>query len=145
MQQPKKIVRRHYIVNKGIQFRYAGLLLLYLAVFFIISLAVIYFSGLNMLVEKMANVYPQARLIEILNTAYLRLAFGFLLLLPVVIISAILLSHKIAGPLVRIKRALTQIVNNDYNVSIKLRKHDQLKDIADLINKLAENLKKKNV
>lgn len=145
MQQPKKIIRKHYIVNKGIQFKYAGLLLLYLIVFFIISLAVIYFSGLNILLEKMANVYPQARLTEILNTVYLRLAFGFLLLLPIVAISAILLSHKIAGPLVRIKRALTQMVNNDYNVSIKLRKHDQLKDIANLINKLAENLKKKNV
>ncbi len=145
MPQSDKIKRRHYLVDKGIQFRYAAFLFLYLFIFFIISVGIVYFSGWNQLVEKMANVYPQARLVQILNVIYFQLFLGFILLLPFVLISAILISHRIAGPLVRIKRALAQMRDGDYNVSVILRKHDQLKDVADLINKLAEKLKKNNV
>jgi signal transduction histidine kinase len=145
MADTKRFKRTHYIVDKNIQFRYVGLILFYTFIFFVISLMVIYFSGWKQLVEKLANVYPQSKLVEIFNTIYLRLLVGFFLLLPMSAISAILVSHKIAGPLVRIKRALTQMIKGDYTLFIKLRKGDQLQDVADQINMLAEKLKKKNV
>ena len=143
--QEKKFKRSQYVVNKDIQYRYLGLLLFYICTFFIVTVAIVYFSGWRQLIEKMANVYPQARLLPILNIVYLRLFIAFLLFLPFVVISAILLSHRIAGPLVRIKRALSQLVEGDYNVAVNLRKDDQLKDVATQINILAHSLKKKNV
>jgi methyl-accepting chemotaxis protein len=145
MSDTKKIKRTQYVVDKSIQYRYAGLILLYTFIFFIISLAIIYFTGWKHLVEKLANVYPQAKLVEIFNAVYLRLLIGFLLLLPLSVISAILVSHKIAGPLVRVKKALRQMIDGDYNIFLRLRERDQLKDVADQINKLAASLKRKNV
>ncbi len=137
--------RTQYIVDKGIQFRFAGLLFFYLLLFLFVSMAVDYYSGFAQLVRKLASVYPQAVLAGILNNIYLNLLIGFLIILPAAIISAIAMSHKIAGPLVRIKAALHQLIRGDYAASVVLRKHDRLKDIADLINKLAGHLKKKNV
>jgi len=63
MSDTKKIKRTQYVVDKSIQYRYAGLILLYTFIFFIISLAIIYFTGWKHLVEKLANVYPQAKLV----------------------------------------------------------------------------------
>lgn len=145
MEQQKKFKRTHYIVDKGIQYRYTGFLLFYISIFFLIAVVIVYFSGWRELIQKMANVYPQARLVAILNVVYVRLLIEFLLFLPIVVISAILASHKIAGPLVRIKRALRQLRDGDYNLVVTLRKNDQLKDVAEDINKLAESLRKRNV
>lgn len=143
--QERKYKRLHYVVDKNIQYRFVHLVLLYMLAFFFLAVSIIYFSGWRHLVQKLANVYPQAMLIGILNTVYMRLWMAFLLLMPLAVISAILVSHKIAGPLVRIKRALRQLASGDYNFVVKLREHDQLKDVAEEINKLAETLKKKNV
>ena len=145
MPQVKRFKRTHYIVDKNIQYRYVGLLLFYTVIFFILATLTVYFGGWRQLIEKMSNVYPQARLVEIFNNIYLRLLIGFFLLSIIAVISAVLVSHKIAGPLVRIKRALAGMIAGDYDFSVKLRKGDQLQDVADQINTLAEKLKKKDV
>jgi len=146
MQEHKKYKRSQYIVEKSIQFRYVELILVNLLIFFFITVAVIYFSGWRELIQKLSNVYPQAMMVGILNKIYLRLWIGFLLLLPVAFISAILASHKIAGPLVRIKRSINQMIAGDYNLIVKLRKGDHLQDVAELLNKLLASIKnKKNV
>jgi signal transduction histidine kinase len=146
MGDEKKYKRSHYIVEKNIQYRYVELILMHILIFFLITVAIIYFSGWRQMVQKLSNVYPQAMLVNILNAIYIKLWIGFLILLPIACISAILASHKIAGPLVRIRRALDQLTESDYNLFVKLRKGDDLQDVADQINKLAETLrKKKNV
>jgi len=146
MGEEKKYKRSHYIVEKRMQYRYVELMLVHILIFFLITVTIIYFSGWRQMVQKLSNVYPQAMLVNILNAIYIKLWIGFIILLPVAFISAILASHKIAGPLVRIRRALDQLIGNDYNLFVKLRKGDDLQDIADQINKLAESLrKKKNV
>ena len=143
--QERKYKRSNYIVDKGMQFKFVGFIFFYMIAFFAISMVVVYFSGWNQMVNCIADIYPQAKMVEIMDSVYLRLLTGFLLLLPVAAISAILLSHKIAGPLVRIKRALNQLAGGSHDVSVNLRKNDQLQDVAALVNKLAQTLKKKNV
>ena len=145
MTEQKKYKRRQYLVDKGIQLRFVSIVLLYLLIFFFITLLIIYFAGWEQLIIKLSNVYPQAMLVAILNNVYLRLYAGILLILPIAVISAILVSHKIAGPLVRIKWALRQLAEGNFNISLNLRKNDQLWDVARLINNLAQLLKKKNV
>ena len=146
MDEEKKYKRLHYIVEKNMQYRYVELILMHMLIFFLITVVIIYFSGWRQMVQKLSNVYPQAMLVGILNMIYIKLWIGFIILLPIACVSAILASHKIAGPLVRIRRALDQLISNDYNLFVKLRKGDDLQDVADQINKLAESLrKKKNV
>lgn len=145
MREQNKYKRRQYIVDKGIQYRFVCIVLLYLLIFFLITLLVVFFAGWEQLIIKLSNVYPQAMLVVILNNVYFRLYAGFLFILPIAVISAIVVSHKIAGPLVRIKWALRQLAGGNFNIFIKLRKNDQLEDVAKLINNLAQSLKKKNV
>lgn len=132
--------RKQYITDKSIQYKYVGLLLFYMAAFFLLTTGIIYYVGWSQLVARMADVYPQARLVSILKMLYWRLFLGFLLLVPFAVASAILLSHRVAGPLVRIKRSLERIAEGDYEFPLKLRKDDELKDVAERINKLAQKL-----
>lgn len=54
---------------------------------------------------------------------------------------SIFISHKVAGPLFRMKRSLDKVTQGDLSVVIKLRKWDDLKDLAEHINLLIEELR----
>lgn len=56
-------------------------------------------------------------------------------------IISIFVSHKVAGPIFRLKRSICQISQGDLNVVVKLRKWDDLQDVADCINNLTGELK----
>ncbi len=52
-------------------------------------------------------------------------------------------SHKIGGPLYRFGKSLESIGGGNLNLYMKLRPQDQLKDFADQMNQMTENLNKK--
>ena len=54
---------------------------------------------------------------------------------------SIFITHKIAGPLYRLKKSLAMIVEGNLDVKVKLRKGDDLKDLAEHFNMLAEELR----
>ena len=90
--------------------------------------------------EKLANVYPQGRLVAIMATINTRLAVRLLLITPLVILVSIFLSHKIAGPIYRIEKFLKSIANGDLSAKLRLRKNDELQDLADAINEMTNDL-----
>lgn len=53
---------------------------------------------------------------------------------------SIFVTHKIAGPLHRIKQALTEIAGGNLETTVKLRKWDDLQEMAQHVNLLAEEL-----
>ena len=97
--------------------RTAFLTLFLLLGFLGIAIVVVYITGWSHLVERLANVYPQGRLVEILNLIYLRLAMGFLLLLPVALGLTLFYTHNVAGPLVRIKRYLRLMARGEFDLA----------------------------
>jgi len=52
-------------------------------------------------------------------------------------------SHKIAGPLYRLKKAMQELAEGNLSAQMKLRKLDQLQDIADAFNEMTRKLKEK--
>jgi methyl-accepting chemotaxis protein len=64
-----------------------------------------------------------------------------LLLIPVIALVALYLSHKIAGPVYRIERYLTDMAAGRLTAHIKLRKGDELVSVADKINELTDSLR----
>ena len=64
--------------------------------------------------------------------------------LPVVFLillgAGIIISHRLAGPIERLKKELEGIVKGDYSRRIKLRKNDDLKPVAEGINKLLDKV-----
>ena len=141
MANKTKLRRTHYISDLSLQMRYVFLNLAVLAVFFAISIAIVYVTGWSHLVERLGQVYPQGRLVEILRVIYLRLAFGFIALIPFALLLTIVLSHTVAGPLVRIKRYLRLMARGEFDLApLVLRRLDELKDVAELINEITLKL-----
>lgn len=140
---PRPILRRRqYIIKKGLQFRYIGLVF---GLVFIASLVTgwtVFATGWHFLGEKLATVYPQGRLVYVLRATNLALIRNLLLISPLVFILALLFSHRIAGPVYRIEKTLEDISKGNLGIKIKLREGDELIDLADMINNLTENFNK---
>lgn len=71
---------------------------------------------------------------------------GGLLILYVLItlFMSVRLSHRIYGPLVSIHAFLDQLIEGDFSNRVNLRKKDELKELVDKLNRLADTLEKKN-
>lgn len=139
----KPFRRRKYLIEKKFQLKFAGLIMLFMfAVAFFSALTIYYYTWIA-LGEKLANVYPQGRLVGILRHANFILFLRILIVSPLVFALAILLSHRIAGPIYRIKNTIDEVIKGDYTKRLYLRKTDTLKDVADSINSIIEMLEKK--
>lgn len=136
-----KYRRTQYLSDFSLQMRYMMLITLLLVIFLAASIWIVYATGWSHLVDRLSQVYPQARLVEILRLIYLRLMVGFLVLLPLALLATLYFSHKIAGPLVRVKRYLRLMARGEFNLApLVLRRGDQLKEIAQLINEMTAQL-----
>ena len=136
-----KYRRTQYLSDFSLQIRYLILIALVLGVFLAASIWIVYATSWSHLVERLSQVYPQARLVEILRLIYFRLSLGFLILLPVALVLTLYFSHTIAGPLVRIKRYLRLMARGEFGLApLVLRRHDELKEIAQLINEITSQL-----
>jgi len=127
--------RRRYLVE-GFQLRYAGLIILLMLLVAAVGSYTAYFTSISLLGEKLSNVYPQGRLVTILKQVNNILLFRWLLIMPLVVAVSIWFSHKIAGPIYRIKQHLRQMASGDYTAKLSLRKNDELVDLSDIINNL---------
>ena len=132
-----RVRRTQLFTDRSLQMQYVAMVLGFMVAMVILAAFVIYATGWNQLVERLANVYPQGRLQGILKIIYLRLLLGFLLLAPVAVLAAIVVSHRVAGPLVRIRRYLRLMARGEFDLApLELRRFDELKDIANLINEI---------
>ena len=59
------------------------------------------------------------------------------------IIVTLFISHRLAGPLFRFEKELKEIGNGDLTTVITLRKKDQIKSLADDLNRMSTNLDEK--
>ena len=134
--------RRRYLVKPGLQFRYAAFMLLNVFIVAAICIATTYYSSMSVLGAKLSNVYPQGRLVVTLRQINLIMISRILFLAPLLILIGILSSHRIAGPTFRIERTLREIGKGNFDIHIRLRKHDEMVGIADAINDMVADLKK---
>ncbi|RJQ13286.1 MAG: HAMP domain-containing protein [Nitrospiraceae bacterium] len=60
-----------------------------------------------------------------------------------VITAIVLYTHRIVGPLVRIKAVTRQISEGDFNILVKLREKDAIMPLADALNKLSSGYRER--
>lgn len=143
METPK-VRRTQFLTDRSLQANYIATVLGFMIAVLALAAVIIYVTGWSHLVERLANVYPQGRLQEVLKIIYLRLLLGFLLLAPLAVLAAILVSHRVAGPLVRIRRYLRLMARGEFDLApLELRPYDELKDIAHLINEIIAQVRGK--
>ncbi len=135
MAENPRIRRTQLLTDRSLQFQYVAVVLAFMTAILLVAAVIIYVTGWSQLVERLANVYPQGRLQVVLQTIYIRLLLGFLLLLPVAVVASVAVSHRVAGPLVRIKRYLRLMARGEFDLApLELRRYDELKDVAQIIN-----------
>ena len=134
--------RRKYIIKKGLQFRYIGLIFALVLVASLVTGWTVFATGWHFLGEKLADVYPQGRLVYVFKATNLALIRNLLLISPLIFLLGLLFSHRIAGPVYRIEKTLEEIARGNLSLRIKLREGDELVDLADIINDLTESFSK---
>ncbi|MBI5408830.1 MAG: methyl-accepting chemotaxis protein [Nitrospirae bacterium] len=140
MKYRRKII--NYSVNTRLQLR------LFIKVFFIsvlavgVMAAVFYFYSNREINDSYRQFHIHARnFLDLLRPAVI------LSLICVIVLSAaiaLFLPLKVAGPLFRIERDMREKVSKgDLTVRFKLRKGDEVGDLADAVNETLENLRQK--
>lgn len=69
-----------------------------------------------------------------------------MIILPVVFvilaITCLFISHRIAGPLHRLKMYMEKVENGDDSVRLKFRKNDAIHDVAESFNRMVDGIRK---
>ncbi len=134
--------RRNYFVRKEFQGRFVLRFFLTILIGAIVFTAIFsLFSSHTITVTYEGSVLridrtPKALFVEILR------AYGvyiFLLGLGISIFS-LLLSHRIAGPLYRLEKSVEEIAKGNLAFKITLRRKDELKELAALMNSMIREL-----
>ncbi|MBI2104480.1 MAG: HAMP domain-containing protein [Candidatus Omnitrophica bacterium] len=93
------------------------------------------------------NLYAPDRDARILVVALITIAVTLLvellLAIPLIFMLGIRQSHRVIGPMNRLKRALQAIGQGDFSQRVQLRQGDALEDLARSINKMVEQLQKR--
>lgn len=137
--------RKHYFVKKDFQFRFI------LKFCLIVLMGVIVSTGLLFLFSQgtLTSSFQQSRLtIKTTALAILPAAiYTNLITLGVITLATIVvtlfISHKIAGPIFRFEKELKEIGEGDLTKDIRLRKKDQITDMAVSLNKMIAGLHEK--
>ncbi len=136
-----KKTRIKLFVARGFQVRFIALILAFMFSIAFLAGYIVYFTAWVMFGEKLARVYPQGDLLDIVNKVNMVLLSRLLLISPIVVLIGLVLSNRIAGPIHRIKKYLNDIARGNYDKRLNLRKKDELKDLAMELNKLVVKLK----
>lgn len=141
-----KFFRTKYLTGSHIQIRYLTLLLISMSVPLVLVGCCLYYLTFTLMAEQIGipeyiayNVFP------VINKINMMLLVGAPPLFLLLILWGVVLSHRFAGPLERLEKELKEISKDEkYKHRIGLRKHDDIKPVADAINKLLDKLEERD-
>jgi len=137
--------RKKILANRRVQLKYLVLLIVSMAVPLLFTIGCLYYLIFTIMAEQLGipesiayNLFPVVKRINAV------LAIGLPPLFLLLIWWGTVLSHRIAGPLQRIEKELNKVTHShDFSHRIHLRKSDDVRPVADAINKLLDSLHKK--
>ncbi len=139
MAQTKR--RRHYFLAKKFQLRYAGLILIIAFVAALVSGITVFYTMWDILGEKLAAVYPHGLFDYTFKKVMSLLARNMGILTFFIFAFGILISHRIAGPVYRLKRVIREMGEGNLDSPVYLRRTDELHDLAEEINEMQRKLR----
>ncbi|MBI5167310.1 MAG: methyl-accepting chemotaxis protein [candidate division NC10 bacterium] len=131
--------RRKILIKPSYQLRSALTVILFLVIYSLI-LGFLIFYPIQQELSTGASLEEQARVSHQVLQLHKRVWPGVLIVAILVGIQAIFASHRIAGPLYRVEKALEDLIAGDFKQRIRLRRRDQFREFEGLINQLAEHL-----
>lgn len=129
--------RKKKFIGTSVQKKTLFLVFIAAALPTVITGACLYYLIFNMMASQLGipeaiayNVIPVARKINII------IAVALPITLAAIWLMALEFSNRIAGPIYRLERELDKVISGERVSHIRLRKNDELKVLADKINKL---------
>jgi len=137
-----KFFRTAYLTGSHIQLRYLTLLMISMLIPLVFVCACLYYLIFTLMAEQIGiPEYVASTLFPVINKINLILLVGIPPLFLLLILWGIVLSHRFAGPLERLEKELHKITDKGhYKHKIILRKGDDVKPIADAINRLLDKI-----
>ncbi len=139
MADEQKYPRKQFLVDREYQFRFVRSVLVW--VFAIAVFGAVVAVGLLWRQMYRPELETQSYFVAAFIGVSITLLVELLIAIPIVSFLGIRSSHRVVGPVVRIKKMLEAIGSGDFSQRITLRKGDALEDLAEAINKMAERLR----
>mgnify|MGYP001570032779 CR=1 FL=1 len=133
--------RRKFLVNPALQFHFIWPMVFTLVLMGCLAVASVALALWVTL--KTFELESDPVMVPLFTTVGLTVFVELLLVIPLVVVGGIWLTHKVAGPLVRIMATLEQMTRGDFNINLRLRKGDHLTELAEAISRLAASLRAK--
>lgn len=141
-----KFIRTKYLGASRIQLRYLVLLMVSMVIPMVFVAACMYYLIFTIMAEQLGipeyvayNLFPVVRKINLI------LLIGVPPLFLLLILWGVLLSHRFLGPIERLEKELKKIAEHgNYSSRVRLRKNDDMKPVAEAINKVLDKIEEKN-
>ena len=137
------VKRRQYFIKGPIQSRYLILLVISMLIPTLLVAGCLYYLIATLMAQELGlpeSIY--GHLIPVLKKINVYLAVGLPLVFTAIFFYAVLISHRLAGPIFRLEKDLDRIIAGDHSVRIRFRTKDRLDNLAQKLNQVLEKLPK---
>jgi HAMP domain-containing protein len=141
-----KFFRTKYLTGSHVQMMYLRLLMLSMVIPLVIVGACLYYLMFTLVASQIGiPEYVAYHLSPVVKRINYILIIGVPPLLLLLLLWGIALSHRFAGPMERLEAELKNMVDNrDFKHRIHLRKSDNVKPLADAVNRLLDAMEGKH-
>jgi len=129
------ITRRRYLIDKRLQTKFI-LLTMFVLLLYTLLFALILFVPYMLKLSSAVPLGEQTRAARAILTLHTTVWPALGIVVVVMGLLSIFISHKIAGPVYRLEKILAQTLDGDLNVTVRLRKNDELQGLAEGLEKL---------
>lgn len=145
----RRPIRKQYLIDQGFQLKWVGKIFLLMLLVSVVVGWTIYYAvwdaTTNQLKALVAQaVLSQSQVLPISSTIKSSIALGLLFRglggLFILAVLSIFLTHRIVGPIFKIKKTIRLISGGQVSERVFLRKHDEFKELAEELNALLDHL-----
>lgn len=143
MGEPKVNKRKAYFIDKGFQIKFILNFCALVALGGVLTVGILYFMGMQSTTVSVVNSRVVVR-----TTADFLLPILIQTMLIVMIVTSIttaivmlFVTHKIAGPLYRLKKVIGELCEGNFSIDFRLRRLDQLQDVAEVFNHMIKKVR----
>lgn len=138
-------IRTKYFTGSYIQLRYLALLMISMITPLVFVGGCLYYLIFTIMAEQLGiPEYIAYNMLPVIKKINIMLLIGVPPLFLILILWGVVLSHQFVGPLERLEKELKRISEHgDFARRIKLRKRDDIKPVAEAINKLLDKVEGK--
>lgn len=131
--------RRKFFIDKHFQLKYILLVIFMLLLYTIVFVVTLFLPQLLPFIFD-SPVKEQVHAAEILILYHKNVWPAVLIVIPLFGFFSIFITHRIAGPVYRLKQKLEQMTTWSLNSTLTLRGGDDMQDLAECVNALSDEL-----